>query len=369
MSGRKRDPDESFVHLARYVAQGATREAVALMRRDLPQIGRIRPDLNEPIRLAMAAATSPSFARSVNLAAPNSTPSDRDSRLELVKEEVDIAIPSELKWPSQVSMALEGIVLEREKADQLQALGVAPTRSALFVGPPGVGKTQAARWLARELGRPLLTLDLATVMSSFLGRTGNNIRAVLDYARSQESVLLLDEFDSIAKRRDDSTDVGELKRLVTVLLQAIDEWPATGVLVAATNHPELLDPAVWRRFERVITFPAPTGGELRDLITRLLGGGINKGTLDLLAIVLQGGGFADAVKEVNAAKRDSIVRGLPLQDALDFRLQAQIAMQPRSKRIALAKKMASQGVSQRSIQSMTGIARDTLRSQGIGTKA
>lgn len=180
-------------------------------------------------------------------------------------------------------------------------------------------------------------------MSSFLGRTGKNIRAVLDYARSQDSVLLLDEFDAIAKRRDDATDIGELKRLVTVLLQAIDEWPASGVLIAATNHPELLDPAVWRRFEGVVTFPAPSVGELRNLVERLVGQQIDEPARILTAAALQGGGFAEVVKEVNAAKRDSIVRGLSLQASLEFRLQTHIAMQTRPRKIALAKKMASQG--------------------------
>lgn len=365
MSGRKIDPEESLVHLARYVAQGATRDAVALIRRDLPQIGRVRPDLNEPIRVALAAATSPSFARAVNMSTP-AAPSDRDSRLELVKEELLITMPGELRWPSSIASELEGVVLERARADELKTLGVAPTRSLLLVGPPGVGKTQAARWLAQQLNRPLLTLDLATVMSSLLGRTGNNIRAVLDYARAQDSVLLLDEFDSVAKRRDDSTDIGELKRLVTVLLQAIDEWPANGVLVAATNHPELLDPAVWRRFERVINFPAPTIAEIRELAGRLAGNEVDVETINLVAAALQGGGFADVVKEINVAKRDSIVRGQTIQESLEGRLQQTITNQPRSKRLSVAKKMAAQGASQRAIQSMTGIARDTLRVRGIG---
>ena len=94
-------------------------------------------------------------------------------------------------------------------------------------------------------------------MSSYLGRTGSNIRHVLDYAKGVDGVLLLDELDAIAKRRDDATDVGELKRLVTVLLQEIDDWPSSGLLIAATNHPGLLDPAVWRRFELRVSFPMP----------------------------------------------------------------------------------------------------------------
>src|ERR1700733_11402427 len=141
-----------------------------------------------------------------------------------------------------------------------------PTKSALFVGPPGVGKTLAARWIAKKLNRPLIVLDLSAVMSSFLGRTGNNVRNVLDYAKGVECIFLLDEFDAIAKRRDDAVEVGELKRLVTVLLQEIDEWPSSGILIAATNHPELLDPAVWRRFDLIVKFPMPAEDQLTEAV-------------------------------------------------------------------------------------------------------
>ena len=114
--------------------------------------------------------------------------------------------------------ALTQLVQERTKPDRLTTRGLAPTRSALFVGPPGVGKTLAARWLAKEINKPLLILDLSAVMSSFLGKTGNNLRQVLDYAKSEDCILFLDEIDAAAKRRDDNTEIGELKRLVTVLL-------------------------------------------------------------------------------------------------------------------------------------------------------
>src|SRR5690606_32775240 len=105
--------------------------------------------------------------------------------------------------------------------------------------------------------RPLLILDLASVMSSYLGRTGTNLRHVLDYAKSLDCVLLLDELDAIAKRRDDRGEIGELKRLVTVLLQQIDDWPPKSLLIAATNHADLLDPALWRRFDVTLEFPIP----------------------------------------------------------------------------------------------------------------
>ena len=148
-----------------------------------------------------------------------------------------------------VEDSLGQLIAERRQSDRLQAMGLTPTRSAIFVGPPGVGKTLTARWLAAQLKVPLYVLDLTAVMSSLLGKSGTNLRAAIDFAKREPCVLLLDEIDAIAKRRSDDSDVGELKRLVTVILQEVDEWPASSVLLAATNHPELIDPALWRRFD------------------------------------------------------------------------------------------------------------------------
>jgi SpoVK/Ycf46/Vps4 family AAA+-type ATPase len=127
----------------------------------------------------------------------------------------------------------------------------------LITGAPGVGKTMTARYLATELSLPLYTIDLAGLISSYLGRTGQNLRQALDYARRSPSVLLIDEFDALAKRRDDQSDVGELKRIVNVLLLELEQWPNDGMLIAATNHPELLDRAIWRRFDKSITIGLP----------------------------------------------------------------------------------------------------------------
>jgi len=152
-------------------------------------------------------------------------PVDVDTRLELLRRDLVAAPEVEPTWPEEVEAQLTEVIEERSREKDLSAAGLAPTRSMLFVGPPGVGKTLAARWLASRLRWPLLTLDLAAVMNSFLGRTGTNLRTVLDYARKAQSILFLDEFDAIAKRRDDASDVGELKRLVTVLLQEVEECP------------------------------------------------------------------------------------------------------------------------------------------------
>lgn len=172
--------------------------------------------------------------------------------------------------PSETARQLESLIEERARLRDLAKAGLEPTRTVLFTGPPGVGKTMAARYMASALILPLITIDLAAVVSSFLGRTGQNLRQALEYARSFPCVLLLDEFDALAKRRDDPTDVGELKRIVNVLLLELEQWPATGLLVAATNHPDLLDRAIWRRFERVIVFPMPTVGARTTIVAHLL---------------------------------------------------------------------------------------------------
>jgi len=294
-------------------------------------------------------------------------PVDMESRLQLLRVETAPTIDVEPIWDGTVQRGLEQMIFERQHNQELIKQGLAPTRSAIFTGPPGVGKTLAARWVARELHRPLLTLDLSAVMSSFLGRTGANVRHVLDYAKGVDGVLLLDELDAIAKRRDDATDVGELKRLVTVLLQEIDDWPPSGLLIAATNHSDLLDPAVWRRFEMRVEFPMPAEESVRRAIDTFLGKTPASSTWkDVLSVALRGLSYSDIEREVMQARRGAVVQGEPLESALGRLVQNRVEPLPRKERGQIAMWLTEAGISQRQVHELTGVSRDTIRKKTKG---
>ncbi|MDE2751324.1 MAG: ATP-binding protein [Gemmatimonadota bacterium] len=258
--------------------------------------------------------------------------------------------------------ALRQIAREREHRERLERAGVTPTRSALFIGAPGVGKTLAAKWIARELDQPLAILDLSAVMSSFLGRTGSNVRAVLDFARDHNCILLLDELDAVAKRRDDSSEIGELKRLVTVLLQEIDEWPPDCLLLAATNHAKLLDPAIWRRFEVVVDFPLPEPGAVETVLRDHLELDPQSRWPAVLSRALAGSSFSDASQTASQARRLAALDECNVETALELVLHdfVKSLQHPRRKEFAIS--LAQEGVvSQRQASALTGVSRDTIR--------
>lgn len=225
-----------------------------------------RPDLSEEIAKVLALSGTKSAVRSVN---GKALPIDRETRMSLV----DIEEPTEIDRPVLSSATMDSLlefVRERELIQLFYQDGIEPSNSILFTGQPGVGKTYTAHWIAYMLDIPLISLNLATSISSYLGRSGQNIKSVFDYARTQPTILFLDEFDAIAKRRDDEGDLGELKRLVNVLLKEIESCPKSSVILAATNHPELLDRAMWRRFDKVLELNLPGIDECNQLLERHL---------------------------------------------------------------------------------------------------
>lgn len=183
---------------------------------------------------------------------------------------------------------------------------------------------------------------------------------MIDYAKGFPCVLLLDEFDAIAKKRDDDRDVGELKRLVNVLLQAIDEWPATSLLVAATNHPDLLDPAVWRRFDRSIDFGAPPISVIAGL---LLQAGVSDAVIPTIASALYGQSFATISKILSSAKKSVVLDAQNFDDAV---VHATLSSQDggSGRKTALRDiqimDLALRGLSQRKIAQQLGVSHPTV---------
>lgn len=369
MADRTKQIAGDFLHLARLALTGRPQDVQLLVHR---AVKRYRPDLPEMAEsLAALLRESPTRASPLRRQSEVPLPVDTDSRLHLLRVENSITLDHEMVLTPDIEASLKQVVAERREPDALLKAGLHPTRTILFTGPPGVGKTMAAHLLARELGRPLLTLDLAAVMSSFLGRTGSNLRHVLDYAKGIECVLLLDELDALAKRRDDRGEIGELKRLVTVLLQEVDDWPATGILVAATNHAELLDHAVWRRFEMVIQFGVPNPPQIEQLVTRLLSphfGDAEKWG-KILSLALKGKSHNDIEREITLARRSAITSGGPLDEQLTSLVRATDHL-TRSERINLARLLEQSGVtSQREAQRITGVSRDTIRKHVVDSNS
>jgi len=292
-------------------------------------------------------------------------PTDKDSGVELLNIEDPVALPEGFMRSKEIKGPLDLIIGEFKNIKKLSSFGIKPTSKVLFTGPPGVGKTVAARYLAYKLKLPLVVLDLAAVVSSYLGRSGSNIKTALEYASSRPCVFLLDEIDSIAKKRDDTSDIGEIKRLVTVVLQELDLWQSTGILVAATNHYHLLDTAVQRRFDRVIEFKRPGFEELLEvgkLVVRREER-LPKAWIVFMAKIMADTSFSEFQRELNNLRRCFLIEGENgAEEHLKSQLDLLIKPDERSLRKELAILLVKEGrASQRAASRVTGVSRDTLR--------
>ncbi|MFA6527588.1 MAG: ATP-binding protein [Candidatus Babeliales bacterium] len=290
-------------------------------------------------------------------------PTDQDSQLDMAS----IFRPHLENNPAPIlnrhtALTINHILKEREHLDELLKKNVRPTSSLLLIGPPGTGKTMLAHHIASALNKNLIVLDLAISISSFLGKTGQNLKKVLKYAKQNPSVLLLDEFDAIAKRRDDSSDLGELKRVVNVLLMELENWPVSSFLIATSNHPELLDRAIWRRFDHVIELGFSKEEECLLLLTQEFADDIyhEKPFFDLLPTVcklLSGKSPADICKYANNVKRRMVMTKEKLSVCALMELGTFISeKKSRAEFCLLVKKLLGDTITVRDLADITGLS-------------
>lgn len=191
----------------------------------------------------------------------------------LLSSPPELACLDEMVLSKTVRERLDRIVLEYRQREVLAVHGLKPSRKILLAGPPGTGKTMTASALARAIELPMFRVELSGIVKSYLGQTGEKLTEVFGYIRSRPAVYLFDEFDALGADRGgrDGGDAGaEMRRVVNVLLQLIEDDRSDSLILAATNHAEILDRAIFRRFDEAISFDIPTKDELVTLLQAVL---------------------------------------------------------------------------------------------------
>jgi Cdc6-like AAA superfamily ATPase len=290
-------------------------------------------------------------------------PIDSDSQLEMAA----IIPPNKLIYQAPIlseftTARVHSFLEERNNIHILLEKNIKPSSSMLLIGQPGTGKTMLARFIASSLNKNLVVLDLSASMSSLMGKTGANLKKVIQYAKQNPCVLLFDEFDAIAKKRDDNTDLGEIKRVVNILLMELEDWPVSSIFIATSNHPELLDKAIWRRFDQTITLDVPEvqqrreilEAELREFVTE---NNIEKTILTPISELLEGRSAAEIGKFCNNVKRRIILRSEnPLTSCLHELETYTADKKIRAKFCVLAKEMLGDSITIREIAEITGLS-------------
>jgi SpoVK/Ycf46/Vps4 family AAA+-type ATPase len=256
-------------------------------------------------RLQRALSTVSVASTSAVTSASMTSGSGRDAILE-IQPRVRL---DDLLLPLPVRENGRQLVQEHARADVLRAHGYEPRHRLLLSGPPGNGKTSYAEAIAEALALPFFVVRYDALVGSYLGETNARLRALFDYVRTRPSVLFFDEFDAIGKERGDTHETGEIKRVVSFLLMQLDRLPSHVIVIAATNHAELLDRAVWRRFQLRHLFPAPDRGHIETFLGRVIEGWPNAPTTPIAVIAARLGpvSYAEALDFCQSVRRREIL--------------------------------------------------------------
>jgi len=225
---------------------------------------------------------------------------------------------SQMVLLGELSSRLDRVLREQKSTARIKSHGLRVRRKLLLVGPAGAGKTMTAHAIAGELGLPLFTIRLDGLVSRFLGETIAKLRIIFDAIREFRGVYFFDEFDSIGVRRDEGTDVGEMRRVLNGFLQYIEEDQSSSLIVAATNHSHLLDYALYRRFDDVLEYPLPDEKAIQQVILNTLSSfQLEKGKIGQIAKEAKGLSQADIVTACEDAAKTMLLESrktIRLQD-------------------------------------------------------
>ena len=221
----------------------------------------------------------------------------------------------------ELAEQIQRVIREHRHAGRILEHGLAPRRKLLLVGPPGTGKTLTASVLAGELGLPLLQVRLDGLITKFMGETVAKLRQVFDATGRTRGVYFFDEFDAIGSQRGLANDVGEIRRVLNSLLQMIEQDRSHSLVIAATNHPDLLDPALFRRFDDVLHYDLPDRAQIVKLLkARLSGSAVSRVRWSNLAETAAGLNYAEVVRAANEVLKDALIHQRTRIREADIRL-------------------------------------------------
>lgn len=220
-----------------------------------------------------------------------------------------------------LSEQIERVIREQRHAARILEHGLAPRRKLLLIGPPGTGKTLTASVLAGELGLPLFQVRLDGLITKFMGETAAKLRQVFEATGRTRGVYFFDEFDAIGSQRGLANDVGEIRRVLNSFLQMIEQDRSHSLIIAATNHPDLLDPALFRRFDDVLHYDLPDPQQVANLLKRRLSATAPKRVRwTTLAKVAAGLSYAEIARAADEVLKDALIHERPGVGEADIRI-------------------------------------------------